>query len=549
MPDDILSNSNNLVPSAPQKNSSIEEDFPTLKSDTPTHSATSSSIPGIGEEKPVWFVSPKDEPPPPQNPVHPTSVSETPPTVATKSSNPSTQTQTPISSEPPTLEPFHNPFSPLGGTNDTSIASSASPTTTSTLPHVQFGNRPVSDGGFDSLDKVISTTQNKKDQDLVLTNIYPDATPQIKKPRNALVPIITTISLVTLLALSAVGAYAITYDYIKINNSKISVPISEFVQNLPFTPKTAKFLLTHTAKAQEKITKENFDFSISSRSKEYNNVFNSNTIEAAAKGSIDYSDLKNVRFSINTSLTKFFNADIRSIDNKAYFKINSFPLTIAAFFGLDETNVKELTKDWIVYDMTPLNTEASKILDQEVTDETNNNDFIKKVEKVLFNEEVLSKISVSEEKINNTNYHKLHFAPDLETIDNLEKAINDEFRDKAVISSKKASESIQDLEINMWIEKKTYNLKKLTTSLKANNESVISGSQKSTTDFAMSYTLSNIGEEVKVEVPQSSITTDIFILNVQNMISKKSAERQQSTSSSTSPQNIMAPNLMNLLPQ
>jgi hypothetical protein len=529
MPDDNLPVSAGInLPNTANK-SSLEDDFPTLVSQPGT----------ISPQSPPATV-PTPEPSQPETPT------ETPnrPTVPSASID----SETPLSSFPVSTNPSTptNLFTPLGGKNTESV-----PGGTTFLPHVQFASRPVAGGGFETLEKVVNEFSNKKDQEIITTNIYPDAVPQpTATHHNPLVITGILIFIFSLIALSCAGIYAISYGYLDIKNPTLTTNLSNFIQSLPLTPKTPKYLLTQTAIAQKSITKESFDLSLAIRSKQLETAFSSTSIEAAFKGSIDYSDPKNVISTLNAAITKDFNADIISKDNKIYFHINQLPLTILALVGLSEVSVKPLIADWVMYDATPLGTEANKILDNQTNQDPSYKEFVQKIQNILFNKQVLSNIVVSEDQINKTPVYKLHFIADADTIDYLYNASNTEFNQKATIpSDKKYSDYLQGLTIEMWIEKDNYNLRKLNLSFRVINytpDPTLATSQTSS-DIAVSYSLSEIGKDVKITLPTNPITTDQFILRINQKFTEIGQQNSTSSPSGQLNQPIQSFNYNNLL--
>ncbi|HEX9008692.1 MAG TPA: hypothetical protein VF837_05520 [Patescibacteria group bacterium] len=507
MPDDNQPVSVGTNPQAPTS-SSVEADFPTLKNEPASTPA------------PVNLIPP------------------TPPTPSTPTATiPPSTTTTPTPATPNLPNPQSPPapiFTPLGG-NPIDLPK---PGGLPQLVNLQYSSRPSKPETFETLEKSVMDIPKPEGKAPITSNLFPDIVPQTEKPANPLILTITLIIVFLIIAGIFGAVYAVAYGVIDINNPSVSAPISNFVQSLPFTPKTPQYLIVSAVKAQEKIKKESFDISMAMRSNSLQNVFGSSTAEVAAKGSVDYSDLKNIKFTTNVSITKDFNADIRSVDSKVYFKINKLPMTLLAFAGLTDSDTNSLIADWVSYDTSSLGTEASKVLDQKSNGATQES-FSDKIQGIFFNEQVLKNITVTDDKIAKTNTYKLVLNADADTIDYLDKAINQEFNPTATIGQTKASDVINNLVVDMWVEKNTYYLRKISVSFTA-----ISGTdtQKTSSDIAFTYSLSDLNADFSVDIPQSSIPMDKFILRIEQLIQSK-----QQTSSGQSTMPASAINMSTLL--
>src|SRR3990167_6082986 len=65
---------------------------------------------------------------------------------------------------------------------------------------------------------------------------------------------------------SAAAAYMVAYGKISIGNPKLQNSISQFIQDLPLTPKTTDYLLTKMYQSHQNIKSVYFDISLASSS-------------------------------------------------------------------------------------------------------------------------------------------------------------------------------------------------------------------------------------------------------------------------------------------
>ena len=155
-------------------------------------------------------------------------------------------------------------------------------------------------------------------------------TSQIQTPQEAMVdssgirsrkPLLFLLVLLFLvLILTGLGGltYAVAYEKIKLEKyPDVQKKVSAFVMELPFMPKTAKFLLAKTALAHQNITKQSFDISVAIDSADLTSSLGLSNLDIQAKGAFDYSDPRNVFGNLELSFTKDFNMELKKKDKKS----------------------------------------------------------------------------------------------------------------------------------------------------------------------------------------------------------------------------------------
>jgi hypothetical protein len=359
-----------------------------------------------------------------------------------------------------------------------------------------------------------------------------------KKPSFLLPLIFTFIFTVLVIALSA-GGYAVAYEKIKLPDKyqNIQEGVMNLVQGLPFTMKTPKFLLAKAIVAQEKIKKESYDISIAADSASFSVIPGLSGIDLSAKGSVDYTDPKDIKFSLDAFVTKDLNFEILRPTKLLYFRVKKIPDLLLSFAGIKSDTFDPILNKWYSYDPTPLETEARKDLgtpDQEVPSQKYVSDSLDK----LADEKVLSEMKVSEDIIDGFPVYKISFTPDSNMIDYLGRKIDDErgaLLDTDVTQAQKLSDIVKSLSWEVDIDKKEYYIRK--TSVKSHlevdkinsYESLFLGSANPETgpskiDIAFAAKFSDFGKNVTIEEPKDSSTWEDFTNSISEIFLKQYEE-------------------------
>jgi hypothetical protein len=336
-----------------------------------------------------------------------------------------------------------------------------------------------------------------------------------------------------LLVGSGVAAVAIAYEALDINNDDVQVVVSNAVVGLPFMPKTPKYALLAATVKHEAVKKLSFNLSLASESKSFMTTLGVSKIDAEAKGSIDYSNDKNINFTFNTSITKDFNMDIRKKDELLYFKVNKIPPTIFAILGIKEASASAIFDNWVVYDTSSLDTEARKSLDYYVQEQPKENDLFANLTDVFSSEIVLDKIKITDELVDNVATHKLHLSGDKEVLDYLDKKIKEiasQQTDSGIYSTEeKLSDQIKDLSLDLWVDKENYLIRKFVVSSQISTKDsltpqlmsslppnpltpilgVSTGGDEYTLVLAMKF--DKYGEDFAIDIPSKALKPEEFL--------------------------------------
>lgn len=333
---------------------------------------------------------------------------------------------------------------------------------------------------------------------------------------------------------------AVAYDKISFNNPEIEGKITQFVVGLPFMPKTPTYILESSALAHSKHTKHAFNLSLSAEGNEAaTSTLGLNKFDVEAKGDIDYTDPKNVMFSINASITKDFNIDIRKKDPIVYFKVNKIPDLLYSYMQLEKAKVEPVLTQWVQYDSSSLDTEARRDLDAQKTEGDSLTDkYLENTLDDMLAENILEKMKISDETVDGVATYLFDLEADDKTIDALVFRMNDRVEGKEDVKTLrtdevKPSEYIKDLKIKIWIEKNSYLVRKVSTSFEYNQaglyktnedimpsrvlgvstdvlglESMMMGSGAAKYQIVTVVSLSDFGKEIKVEIPEKSLKLD-----------------------------------------
>jgi hypothetical protein len=383
----------------------------------------------------------------------------------------------------------------------------------------------------------IPPTPSVSDQPQVITpSVLAPEESETPKPKNKLKVILSVFFSLVILALvaSSALAYAVAYDKIKLSkNPDLQNKISLFVQNLSFMPKTPKYVFAQAAIAQEKITKESFDISLAIDSKDFSKMIGLSSLDMAAKGKIDYTDPKDPKVSVDISITKDFNLELRKSDPVLFFKINKLPGLLLAAIGLKTEQFEPLTGKWIALDTTPLSTEARKNLeDQEV--EPLSRDFVSESIGNFLDDRVLSKLAMEKTTIDGNAVYKISMTADADLIDYLSQKVDEASKraggaslDSLTEPGAKLSDMVKRLSWEFNVDQKDYYIRKvvISTDLEVDQSGYgnlflgtsTSASNKSNISIAFAVKLDDFGKEVLIEKPTDSITFEEFTSRISDI--------------------------------
>lgn len=319
--------------------------------------------------------------------------------------------------------------------------------------------------------------------------------------------------LVIFITLISTGV-AIAYEKIKLNIPSIEKPITQFVMGLPFTPKTPKFLLQSAVAAHANISKHRFNVSLAATSESLVPLFGLNQIDAEIKGSVDYSDPKNLKTTFNSGITKDLNFDIRKKDDVVYIKINKFPAALSAMMKLDQEKVMQILQDWISFDTSHMDTQARRYLDSRSSQKSFTKEYITNVVEDVSDERFLASTDISKESLDNKpTYYKLHIAPERKTLDDFVNKIGDraDARNGRAAQTTKFSDQIKDFVIDIWIDEKSHYIHRIKNSFKFNanpNAPADSVSIVTVVDF------DDFGKDFTIDIPEKYIKSEEFIQKI-----------------------------------
>lgn len=353
------------------------------------------------------------------------------------------------------------------------------------------------------------------------------------------------VGILSFLILSGGAVYAIAYEKIDINNPKLQKQISQVVMNLPFAPKTPRFLLESTILAHKKLSSHSFDISIATKSNDVSALLGLNQIDAQIKGDIDYSDPKNIKLGLNADITKDFSLELKKKDPTIYLKVNKIPALILSFLGIEEEKLKPIFENWIAFDTKPLDTEARRQLDQEVEPNLTEQYIVETVDGLL-DEKLLKEVKVTKETIDGFSSYKLDLNTNQQTIDYLFARLQSgSRRDKGRVlleGTTKPSDTIKELVAQVWVDEQKFYIRKILTSFKLSydkspvdsylptqvlgiSKNVLGETESKKTDasFVSVIKFSDFGKKIEVHLPDKSMKVEEFYKLLASVVQKKYA--------------------------
>lgn len=390
--------------------------------------------------------------------------------------------------------------------------------------------------------------------DVVIASVpqQPQAVPPSSSGGSKLKIIIIAFIVIFILALIGGGtAYAIAYEKIEINNPEVEKKVTQFIQGLPFTPKTPKFLLNAAVLAHDKVTSFDFDVSIAAKSNSLTSVLGTDQGDFSIQGAIDYKDPAKINFSLKGLISKDFDVDLKKKDQFFYLKINKIPLTVLAFLGIkDQESIKPILENWVGIDTTPSSSDARKTLDSQTANNPTINENINDQLNKFTENKILNAITVSSEDLDNEKTFKLVFKPDNSVWDYIDQENYEEQKKKYPNYSApttKTSDTLEKFIATMWLSQKDYLVKKLeivadvksdtpssfispfSPSISFNYSMIPGEKEKTVTSVVGVVNLSAYNQAKNVEVPSKYMSPEEFYAVVMNAVSGKKVNANDTT--------------------
>jgi len=350
----------------------------------------------------------------------------------------------------------------------------------------------------------------------------------VKSKKKIFVVLLIFILALSFLSVSTAGIL-LAYNIIPTSNFKIKAIAVSIVSKIPFLPKTALSILQASLIAHEDVSSAYMDISIASSSSFLSSTLGAQNFDMQISGPFDFSDIENPKANLKAGFGKEFEAETIILGNNMYAKLDKFPSYLLAVFGIKQETISGLLGRWVYFDRSTKDTGARDALNsykdkKAYTDEVYG-DFMEKMN----NEYILSKISVSQENIDNFKSYKMHIDLNKEEI---EQFINEIYKDVSVdvdIGTIKKSNPIVQIIVDVWFEKSTFYLRKMSlvatldvSSYGLNSYSDVTSSPISPTsekfDVAFSVSLSKIGESANVSAPKEYMSSDEFFNQIASLI-------------------------------
>jgi hypothetical protein len=385
------------------------------------------------------------------------------------------------------------------------------------------------------------------------------AAPSSKIHKKSKVPIFLGIIVGLILVLvSSINAlaYLISTGKIALSNTELTLLADKIVMVNPILPKTPKVILMKSVMAHQKVLKSSVNFSLAASSDDFQSLVGGSSIDIELSGYSDVSDTANPQFSLNGSITKDFNFDIRKKDKMLYFKINKIPSLIYTFVGLEAGKIEPVISHWVGYDTATLNTDAQKRLQDLRTAETPETEATQAILLKMLETDILPHITLGRDTMDGRKSYKLEFTPTPEILDKLEVNLQNQIpklntssvlgantqQYLNVTEKKPLSTYLKDVVLTWWIDESEYYVRKVMVSMKLETgqasptgESISSlppsiNMPTKPVIMVMALRLTDFNKVMPIEVPDKALTIDEFVKQIMETV-----QSNQSQGSAASP--------------
>lgn len=361
-----------------------------------------------------------------------------------------------------------------------------------------------------------------------LADITPVPTP--KKKVSVIGIVFVVVFLFLLIGGGGVSAALVAYDKVSLPSLEMQTAIRNVVLSLPFAPKTSAYVIEKTAMATTNLVSGSLDASVSISSSSLLSVAGSNNLDISVKGSFDKTDSSNIKSDFTLKAGNLFAADVKATDKKIYVKVNTFPTKlITPFIPISEEMLTSEFSHWIVWESNTLDTEARTLIEQN--SQTQSKTPAEALTSVLKNKTLMSKIALTTETLDGMSVYKLHPTVDAEFVKAYVSEFGSDF-DKQNLDAGKWLESLNDFNLDMYIEKSSYHVVKINVSFgsKQNSSllspviSMVPGVSSEDIKVAAVLKLTDYNKPLTVAVPTDTKSwQDVYADIAQVMMSSESA--------------------------
>lgn len=353
---------------------------------------------------------------------------------------------------------------------------------------------------------------------------------------------------------SAFAGYLVAYKKIELPNKDIQNKISLFVQSLPFTPKTAEYIVAKSIQSHSELSSLYLKSSIAVESDGLESMpigLGMNNFDATVEGALEFNDPENPELELSMFIPNLFKGDFILKDKIAYFNIKQIPAFIYTYVGLTSENINQnpLLNRWIFWDTKP-----PEYLQEYENQQKEKQKFIQARLVAFAESKLLPLFKVSEEEVDGVATYKLSLEMDesqlaefykeiirISTAQSLPENEPDQV-ETAYQNMQSEMFKLKSGKVYLWIEKDTYYLKKGT--LHYNVEMPKAGypyypppyagedlglppqMEKQEIDFVITFDLSRFGEDFDINSPQESISVDDLMLELTTFMQQNSPYNQ-----------------------
>lgn len=326
------------------------------------------------------------------------------------------------------------------------------------------------------------------------------------------------------------------YGYIPAGKS-LQNGFENVIIGLPFMPKTPRYVLRTSAKALEKINTYTFDALSSvalsnTQSYQYQKMFSLGRFEIKSSGSVDKTDINNIKLSQTVSIGGDSSVSLIMNENKIYIKINSISssfsklTTMYTMYGISNSIIKELKDKWLFFDLSSLSTQGGSTPPAQVIRELFDvNKNIQVLNTILENPQTSKSFTLSSDTIENQPAYKITFKPDKQTMSILLGQYKSLLGNS--IDTSKLGDVYEDVLSNSWIDKKDYLVRKTALTITYNPTAILPPSYQSMSinkiPISIVNSFSDFNKPVSITPPANAEKFQDFLQRAMTSTASKSA--------------------------
>lgn len=307
------------------------------------------------------------------------------------------------------------------------------------------------------------------------------------------------------------------------------------IVNIPFLPKTPELVIEKSVEVHKYVSTADFIVSLATESQSFSEFLGSSDVDVVVEGQVDWTDKDNPVGSADFNVSNQFRAKSVMLPDQLYLQINQVPQSLlgmaSVYTSLDPVMISDALLDkWVFFDQSSPRNEARNSLNETKDSETAFDEFYQDLMEVFAQENISDNVSMEQTEKDGVRVYHIAAEFNGNEIEDILNAMSEKDDKYEVFSTgMNYSEILKKLNINAYIDQKTFYLHTLNINFEYDNQATLNTYRSSGLGaasllqpekyrVALSLQLLNVGKVVSVQAPAYSIPLEDFIAQLGQLV-------------------------------